>query len=371
MARFAMCADCEREYHDPLDRRFHAQPTACPVCGPRLARPVEEIVERLLRGEIVAIKGLGGFHVACDARNADVVGRLRRAKQRDGKPFAVMVPGLASARRLVHLDADEAALLTSNRRPIVLAPRNPVARMRLAPDVAPDLAWLGVMVPSSPLHYLLFHEAAGRPSGVDWLEEPQELALVMTSANPGGEPLVIDDAEAARRLDGIADVVVGHDRPIVVRCDDPVMRVVAGAPLVIRRGRGFVPDGIDLPHDVPSVLATGAHLKNAVCVTRGRRAYLSQHIGDMDDRETYRFFEETIRHLESILEVQPVAVAHDLHPDLPVDPVRAEARAAVRTGPAPPRTHRRRPRRARSGGTPRRPGARRRGARHRRRAVGR
>ena len=316
MARFAMCADCEREYHDPLDRRFHAQPTACPVCGPRLARPVEEIVERLLRGEIVAIKGLGGFHVACDASNADVVGRLRRAKQRDGKPFAVMAPGLSSARRLVRLGPDEGALLTSNRRPIVLAPRNPVARARLAPDVAPDLAWLGVMLPSSPLHYLLFHEAAGRPSGVDWLEEPHELALVMTSANPGGEPLVTDDAEAVRRLDGIADVVVGHDRPIVVRCDDPVMRVVAGAPLVIRRGRGFVPDGIDLPHDVPSVLATGAYLKNAVCVTRGRRAYLSQHIGDMDDRETYRFFEETIRHLESILEVRPVAVAHDLHPDL-------------------------------------------------------
>lgn len=316
MAGFAMCADCEREYHDPLDRRFHAQPTACPVCGPRLARPVEEIVQRLLRGEIVAIKGLGGFHVACDARNAVTVGRLRRVKQRDGKPFAVMVADLASARRLARLSADEAALLASPRRPIVLVRRPARELDRLAPDVAPDLAWLGLMLPSSPLHYLLFHEAAGRPSGTSWLELPYELALVMTSANPGGEPLVTDDAEAERRLAGIADVVVGHDRQIVVRCDDPVTRVVAGAPLLIRRGRGFVPDGIDLPREVPSVLAVGAYLKNAVCVTRASRAYLSQHIGDMDDAETFRFFEESIRHLESILEVRPVAVAHDLHPDL-------------------------------------------------------
>ena len=313
MAPFPMCATCEREYHDPRDRRFHAQPTACPACGPRLSRSLEEIVERIRRGEIVAIKGVGGFQVACDARSSATVERLRRAKQRDGKPFAVMVASLASARRLARLSAQEEALLVSTRRPIVLARRLPGER--LAPDVAPDLAWLGIMLPSSPLHHLLFHEAAGRPSGLEWLEQPQALALVMTSANPGGEPLVVDDAEAARRLEGICDVVVGHDREIVVRCDDPVMRVVAGAPLVVRRGRGFVPDGIDLPREVPSVLAMGAHLKNAVCVTRGSRAYLSQHIGDMDDVETVRFFDETVRHLQAILEVEPVAVAHDLHPD--------------------------------------------------------
>ena len=225
MAPFAMCAACEREYHDPGDRRFHAQATACPACGPRLARPVDEIVARLRRGGIVALKGLGGFHVTCDARNRAAVERLRRAKQRDGKPFAVMVAGVASARRLVRLDGEEAALLGSSARPIVLARRLPVER--LAPAVAPDLAWLGVMLPSSPLHYLLFHEAAGRPSGVAWLDEPQELALVMTSANPGGEPLVVDDADAGRRLAGICDVIVGHDREVVVRCDDPVVRVVA------------------------------------------------------------------------------------------------------------------------------------------------
>jgi len=313
MARFPLCAACEREYHDPLDRRFHAQPTACPDCGPRLSRTVEEIVERIGRGEVVAIKGVGGFHVACDARNHDAVARLRRAKQRDGKPFAVMVAGVASAKRLVRLAPAEEALLVSTRRPIVLARR--LAGGRVAPEVAPDLAWLGVMLPSSPLHYLLFHEAAGRPSGIGWLKQLQDFALVMTSANPGGEPLVVDDAEAERRLAGICDVVVGHDREIVVRCDDSVMRVVAGASLVVRRGRGFVPDGIDLPREVPSVIAVGAYLKNAVCVTRGSRAYLSQHIGDMDDAETVRFFDETLRHLRSILEVEPVAVAHDLHPD--------------------------------------------------------
>ena len=314
MAAFPMCAACEGEYGDPLDRRFHAQPTACPDCGPQLSMPIDEIARRLRRGEIVAIKGLGGFHVACDARNAESVRRLRHAKQRDGKPFAVMVAGVASARGLVELAEGEAELLASSRRPIVIA-RAGAGEAFLAPDVAPDLAWLGVMLPSSPLHYLLFHEAAGRPSGIAWLEAPQDLALVMTSANPGGEPLAVDDEDAARRLAGICDAIAGHDRRIVVRCDDPVTRVVAGGPMLVRRGRGFVPEGIALARKVPSVLATGAYLKNAVCVTRGDQAYLSQHLGDMDDAETLRFFEETIRRLTGILEVEPVAVAHDLHPD--------------------------------------------------------
>jgi hydrogenase maturation protein HypF len=314
MASFPMCPACEREYHDPGDRRFHAQPTACPVCGPRLALPVEEIVRRILAGDVVAIKGLGGFHLACDATNHEAVRRLRQAKQRDGKPFAVMVAGVASARAFVDLGDAETRWLTSIRRPIVIARRSP-GEARLGPDVAPGLAWLGVMLPSSPLHYLLFHEAGGRPTGTAWLEAPQPLTLVMTSANPGGEPLVIDDADARRRLNGICDTIVGHDRAVVVRCDDPVVRVVAGGPIAIRRGRGFVPDGIDLPREVPSVLATGAYLKNAVCLTRGGRAYLSQHLGDMDSAETYRFFEESIRHLKTILDVEPVAVAHDLHPD--------------------------------------------------------
>lgn len=314
MAAFRMCDACEREYHDPADRRFHAQPTACPACGPRLAAPIEEIAARLRRGEIVAIKGLGGFHIACDASNDDAVSRLRRQKQRDGKPFAVMVPGVASARTLADLTDAEVSLLTSIRRPIVLA-RRAQTGAELSPAIAPDLAWLGLMLPSSPLHYLLFHELAGRPSGTEWLEAESELRLVMTSANRGGEPLVTDDRAAELRLRGVCDAVVGHDREIVVRADDPVVRVVSGAPLVVRRGRGYAPEGITLPRDVPTVLATGAYLKNAVCFTRKDRAYLSQHVGDMDDAETYRFFEETIAHLRAILDVEPIAVAHDLHPD--------------------------------------------------------
>ncbi len=317
MSSFPMCAACESEYHDPHNRRFHAQPTACPACGPRLTMPVEEVVRRLRRGEVVALKGLGGFHIACDATNHDAVARLRRDKQRDGKPFALLVAGLPTARTLVELDSLEAGLLQSIARPIVVARRRD-GEARLAPAVAPDLSWLGVMLPSSPLHYLLFHEAAGRPRSVAWLDAPQDLALVMTSANRGGEPLVTDDAEAHRRLAGICDAIVGHDRAVVVRCDDPVMRVVAGVPMLLRRGRGFVPEGITLAlgnAKTPSVLATGGFLKSSVCVTRGNRAYLSQHVGDLDDAETYRFFEETIDHLKAILDVDPVAVAHDLHPD--------------------------------------------------------
>jgi len=211
MASFPMCARCAREYGDPTDRRFHAQPTACPLCGPTLAMPVEEIVLRLTRGEIVAVKGLGGFQLACDATSEAAVSRLRRAKQRDGKPFAVMFASSASAAELVDMSATEKSLAESIRRPIVLAQKK-AAGAQLARDVAPDLAWLGVMLPSTPLHYLLFHEAAGRPVGLDWLRAPSPLALVMTSANPGGEPLVVDDAEAARRLAGIADAIAAPVR---------------------------------------------------------------------------------------------------------------------------------------------------------------
>lgn len=314
MAAFPMCADCAREYADPRDRRFHAQPTACPRCGPRLSMPIEEVLAHLRAGQIVALKGVGGFQLACDATNADAVSRLRRAKERSGKPFAVMVASAATAARHVTLAPEEQRAAQDRSRPIVLARRK--ASSALAPDVAPDLAWLGVMLPSSPLHYLLFHEAAGRPIGLGWLDAPVDLALVMTSANPGGEPLVTDDAEAARRLDRIADVIVGHGRAIVNRCDDPVVRVVARAPVALRRGRGDVPSAFALPRSSPNILATGAHLKNAICVTRGDRAFLSQHVGDLDDAETYRFFRETIAHLTGILEAPPAIVAHDLHPDL-------------------------------------------------------
>jgi hydrogenase maturation protein HypF len=314
MAGFPLCPACAAEYGDPMDRRFHAQPTACPDCGPRLSHPPEEILAQLFAGRIVAIKGLGGFHLAVDAAAGDAVERLRRVKQRNGKPFALMVANAESAARFVHLDAGERELLESAARPIVLLRRREDAPP-LAPAIAPDLAWLGVMLPYTPLHSLLFHEAAGRPSGTAWLEEAQELTLVMTSANPGGEPLAIGNAEAQRRLAGIADAVVDHDRDIVIRADDSVVRMLAGAPAFLRRGRGFVPVPVRLPRAVPPVLAVGGHLKSTVCVTRGNEAFLSQHIGDLDNAATVDFLEETVGHLLHVLGVEPVAVAHDLHPD--------------------------------------------------------
>ncbi|MCG8443601.1 MAG: carbamoyltransferase HypF [Caulobacterales bacterium] len=313
MAAFPMCPDCAGEYHDPLDRRFHAQPTACPACGPHMAMAVSEIVARLRAGEILAIKGLGGFHLACDARDEAAVARLRARKDREEKPFAVMTAGLASARRWADIGPAEAELLTSRERPIVLTRRREGSG--LAEGVAPGLRELGLILPYAPLHYALFHEAAGKPPGTAWLDEPQALALVMTSANPGGEPLVTGNDEARERLGSIADAIVDHDRAIVVRADDSVMRVTAGAPAFIRRARGHTPAPIRLARSVPPILAVGGHLKNTICLARGEEAFVSQHVGDLDNGQTFRFFTETIDHLSSVLQIAPEIVACDLHPD--------------------------------------------------------
>jgi hydrogenase maturation protein HypF len=326
MAPFAQCPACLREYESPADRRFHAEPNACPVCGPRLTLldasgapvegdPLAAAVARLAAGEIVAIKGLGGFHLAADARNADAVARLRSRKQREEKPFAVMVAAIESVRLWVGLDAADAALLASPEQPIVLLRKREGTDDAL-PGVAPGLAWLGVMLPYTPLQHLLFHEAAGRPAGLAWRDAPQPFALVMTSANPGGEPLVIGNDEALERLRGIADAFLIHDRDIVARCDDSVVRRAAGgAPQFVRRARGYTPRPIRLDGPGPSVLATGAWLKNTVCITRGDEAFLSPHIGDLDSPATCRALAETVDHLCSVLDVQPAAVVHDRHPD--------------------------------------------------------
>lgn len=311
MAGFAMCEACARDYRDPDNRRFHAEPIACPQCGPQLSHPVEHVVASIRRGEIVTLKSLGGFHLLCDARNETAVSELRRRKGRDAKPFAVMVASLASLEPVAVADEAERALLTSHERPIVLLK----SRNALAPSIAPGLSHVGVMLPYTPLHHLLFHAASGGQPGRDWQHEPVDLVLVATSANPGGEPLVIDDADAHLRLAGIADLIVTHDRPIVVRADDSVMAVVGRAPAFVRRARGHVPNPILLPREVPPVLAVGGLLKATVTVTRDREAFVSQHIGDLDSAEGIRFFEETVAHLLSLLGVDPVAVAHDLHPD--------------------------------------------------------
>jgi hydrogenase maturation protein HypF len=311
MAAFPMCVDCARDYRDPGNRRFHAEPIACPNCGPRLSHGIDEIVAALIAGKIVAVKSLGGFQLLCDARYEQAVASLRTRKNRDAKPFAVMVASIASVDAVADSDGIERQLLGSIERPIVLLK----SRHTLAVSVAPGLAHLGVMLPYTPLHHLLFHAAVGKPTGRDWQDAACELVLVATSANPGGEPLVIDDDDARRRLGGIADIIVTHDRAIVIRADDSVAAVIDGAPALIRRARGYAPRPIKLARDVPAVLAVGGHLKATVTVTRGREAFVSQHIGDLGSAESVRYFEQTVAHLLDILDVEPVAIAHDRHPD--------------------------------------------------------
>jgi hydrogenase maturation protein HypF len=327
MAAFSQCPLCLVEYTDPARRRFHAEPNACPVCGPALtlvdARnqplagdPIAAALALLRAGGIVAIKGLGGFHLVCDARNAAAVARLRERKLREEKPFAVMAASVASAALWVRAGAAEQKLLQARERPIVLLPMRPGRAEHLA-GVAPGLAVLGMMLPCTPIQFLLFHEAAGRPAGSDWLHGAHDLLLVMTSANPGGEPLVIGNDEALARLEGIADALLLHDRDIVARCDDSVLRLGAGgAPQFVRRARGYTPVPVKLPRSGPSVLATGAWLKNTVCITRGDEAFLSPHGGDLDNAATCGALVEAVQHLCDVLDVRPQAVAHDLHPDL-------------------------------------------------------
>jgi hydrogenase maturation protein HypF len=311
MAPFRMCAACQREYEDVANRRFHAEPNACPACGPRLqltdglghaldeADPIHAAAAALLCGSIVAIKGLGGFHLACDATSAGAVARLRARKRRDEKPFAVMVGTLEEAEAIAELGSEERRLLTSAERPIVLAARR---AGDLAFGVAPDNPLVGVMLPYTPLHHLLMHDV-GRP-------------LVMTSGNLSDEPLASRNDEALARLAGIADLFLMHDREVETRCDDSVARVVAGAPVVLRRGRGYVPRAVAVARrfDVP-VLACGALLKNTFCIGAQDAAYLGPHIGDLENLETFRSYEASIARMEKFLRVGPEVVAHDLHPE--------------------------------------------------------
>ncbi|MBL8398878.1 MAG: carbamoyltransferase HypF [Candidatus Accumulibacter sp.] len=322
---FVMCPRCQLEYRRPEDRRFHAEASCCPKCGPQLflldaeghrlsEDPIVGTLALLRQGKIVAIKGLGGFHLACDARNAAAVARLRERKQRDEKPFVVMLANAASATPFVQMGIGEPGLLTLPTRPAILLKKRGACDATL-PGVAPGLAWLAVMLPYTPVHFLLFHEAAKRPAGVGWLERAQDLALVMTSANPGGEPLVVGNSEALLRLYGTADAYLMHDRDIVSRCDDSVARITSDGLQFIRRGRGYTPRAIKLPCSGPSVMAVGAWYKNTICVTRGNEAFLSQHIGDLDNAAVCDFLEETVAQSLKFLGVEPAIVAHDLHPD--------------------------------------------------------
>lgn len=305
MAPFAMCPACAADYADPENRRFHAEPVACPACGPRLSHPIVDVAAAIEAGGIVALKGIGGFHLVCDARNDAAVALLRQRKARDEKPFAVMVADIEAARKLCDLSEAEEALLISAARPVVLVETRAAG---LSPLLAPGLRRIGMMLAYAPVHHLLFDALAS-------MDTVRPAALVATSANPGGEPLVADNVGAERRLAAIADLIVTHDRDIAVRTDDSVMQVIDGAPAFVRRARGFVPELVDLGEDGPSVIATGADLKNTVCVTRGREAFLSQHVGGLDNAEAIRFQNEAIAHLCSILDVKPDYAACDLHPD--------------------------------------------------------
>ena len=313
MAAFAMCADCQAEYDDPLDRRFHAQPNACPVCGPRVwlverdGSEVEidgDIVRfaagELLAGKILAVKGLGGYHLACRADSDDAVCALRGRKRREDRPFALLVADLDAARALVELGPAEEALLTSRARPIVLATRRPDANVAAA--VAPGVPELGLMLPYTPLHQLLATDTG--------------VPLVLTSGNVSDEPIAFEDEDAVTRLAGIADRFLIHNRPIATRTDDSVARAARGRTMLLRRSRGFVPASLDLPLASPRpLLATGAEQKNAFCLVTGDRAWPSHHIGDVKNYETLQSLRDGAAHFEALFEVTPAIVAHDLHPD--------------------------------------------------------
>jgi hydrogenase maturation protein HypF len=312
MACFKMCPDCQQEYDDPANRRFHAQPNACWDCGPQLQfwladgervdspEPIREAAKLLERDGIAAVKGLGGFHLACNARSEAAVDLLRNRKRRVEKPFAVMLRRIEDIERFCMVDDASRKLLLSFERPIVLLRRRPESP--LAAGIAPQNRFLGVFLPYTPLHHLLF--AGGKLD-----------ALVMTSANLSEEPIAIDNDEAVQRLRGIADAYLVHDRDILRRCDDSVVRVAAGRPQQLRRSRGFVPVPVPLERESEPILAVGGELKNTICIIRGAEAFLSQHIGDLENLESYKFFEEAVQHLQRILEVRPRILAYDLHPD--------------------------------------------------------
>jgi hydrogenase maturation protein HypF len=309
MAPFTMCEPCAAEYHDPADRRFHAQPACCPACGPRLSLgdaqdPLQAAAELLVNGRVLAVKGLGGYHLAADAACEPAVAALRQRKHREDKPFAVMAADLAAAAALAEVDEAAAALLTSPARPIVLLPRRERAEpgSAVAPATAPGNRQLGIMLPYTPLHHLLL-AAVARP-------------IVLTSGNVSDEPIAYRDDEARETLKDIADAFLTHDRAIHVRTDDSVARTFRGRPMLVRRSRGYVPEPITTTTSFPRpVLACGAELKNTFCLARGYHAFVSHHIGDLENAETLRSFTEGIAHFRRLFDIDPQVVAYDLHPE--------------------------------------------------------
>jgi len=337
---FAMCNKCQAEYRRPEDRRLHAEGNCCPKCGPQIALlnargeaipgdAIASAYELLQQGKVLAVKGPGGFHLACDAHNPAAVERIRARKQRQFKPFPIMVANALSATSYVQLSVGEPGLLNLPERPIILLRKRSNCDAAL-PGVAPDLAWLGVMLPFSPIHYLLFHEAAGRPAGTEWLDKTQRFALMMTSGNPSREPPAIDNDEALKRLAGMADAFLVHDREIVARCDDSIACSGLGGLQLIRRARGYAPRAIKIEHSGPSILAVGGPVRNALCITRGDEAFVSQHVGELSNVAACTYFEEVAAHLLKMLEVSPALVAHDMNRNTPT--ARFAAQFALQRG---------------------------------------
>jgi hydrogenase maturation protein HypF len=315
MSEFTMCSSCREEYGDIEDRRYHAQPNACPDCGPRLSfyrngreeagggAALRRTVALLKKGQIAAVRGLGGFHLCCNAADSGAVHRLRMRKQRPAKPLAVMIKGLETVRECCHLSPQEENELTSPQRPIVVLRRRATGgpdRMKICREVAPDNNTLGVMLPYTPVHTLLLS------SGLE--------AIVATSANRSGQPLIADNREALEALSGIADGFLLHDREIRTRCDDSIVRLAGGSPVPLRRARGYAPMPVRLPFSGPPVLACGPELKNTFCLTRDDHAFPSQHIGDLKNLETCQFFEQMVERFQDLFAVTPEVLAHDLHP---------------------------------------------------------
>ena len=322
-----MCPDCQTEYDDPLSRRFHAQPNACPLCGPQVAltwitphttetrselhNVIATAAHHLAMGEILAIKGLGGYHLACDALNNEAVTRLRQRKHREAKPFALMVPDIATASLFCEINAQEAVLLCSRQRPIVLIQQKSDAAWSIAPTVAPAYNTIGVMLPYTPLHHLLLASFANE------IPPARPAVLVMTSGNLSEEPIAYCDSDAYERLSPIVQGIVTHNRTIHMRCDDSVIRVVSGDIQFFRRSRGYAPEPIPLADPLPlPLLACGGHLKNTFCVGKERHAFISHHIGDLENLETpHLILEEGIEHFQRLFAITPEAIAYDLHPD--------------------------------------------------------
>lgn len=326
MKDFTMCPQCLKEYKNPLNRRFHAQPNACRSCGPEIKLVdntggtitcedvIAELLNRILAGEIVAVKGLGGFHLVCDASNAAAVNALRERKSRPSKPFAVMSLNTLSASRFCSISEQAVKALSSPKAPIVLCPKTADAD-KLLPGIAPDLTSIGLLLPYTPIHWLIFFEAMKRPNDPDWYRKACGLTLVMTSANAGGEPLVINNEDAVQKLKDIASAFLIHNRDILIRCDDSVLQQRAHDVQLIRRARGYTPEAISLLFEGPSVIATGPWLKNTACLTKGNHAFLTQHIGDTDRVSNCRTLANAIRHLSEVFEIRPRYVACDMHPD--------------------------------------------------------